>query len=107
MSKINDAITHYTSVLNDLNQSIEGYSHHINIRKMTIGSHIEMIKSLKDIKKDLSRKGTSTRRIQELLNKFVEDYNMHVGALCNLKQMLAAKREEAYFLEMILNGCKV
>lgn len=102
MSKIDKAREVFNAQLEDLRAKADQYDHAINIRKMTIGELIEMIKSLKEIRKDLARKGKPTRRIFGLYRQYVEDYNMHVSVLMNLKNMLAAAREEAFLLELLL-----
>lgn len=102
MSKIDEARAHFNEQLDGLRAKADQFDHAINIRKMTISEIIELIKSLKEIRKDLARKDKSTKRIFGLYRKYVEDYNMHVGVLMNLKSMLAAAREEAFLLETLL-----
>ena len=104
MSKIDVARERFNGQLEELRAKASQYDHAINIRKMTIGELMEFIKSLKEIRKDLARKNKSTKRIYELYKKFVEDYNMHVSVLMNLKRMLADAREEAFLLELLLKG---
>lgn len=82
--------------------SANQYDHAINVRKKTIEGHVELIKSLKEIIKDLARKKKSTARVQDLYRKYVEDYNMHVSVLKNLKVMLANARDEEYLLGLLL-----
>ena len=77
------------------------YNHAINVRKKTVEQFSLYLKSLKDITRDLARKNVSTRFINATA-QYVGDYNNHVAVLCNLKQMLAAAREEAYLLEIAL-----
>lgn len=107
MSKIDVARERFTGQLEELRAKAAQYDHAINIRKMTIGELVEFIRSLKEIRKDLARKNQPTKRIFELYKKFVEDYNMHVGVLMNLKRMLADAREEAFLLELLLKGDNV
>lgn len=107
MSKIDVARERFTGQLEELRAKAAQYDHAINIRKMTISELMEFIRSLKEIRKDLARKNQSTKRIFELYKKFVEDYNMHVGVLMNLKRMLADAREEAFLLELLLKGDNV
>ncbi|MGL5565085.1 MAG: hypothetical protein ACRDC4_05070 [Plesiomonas sp.] len=104
MSKIDQAREHYTSVLEDLRVKTNQYDHAINIRKKTLEELVVLIRSLKEIIKDLARKNKSTGRLHRLKNQYVEDYKMHLGVLMNLKHMLAATRNEAYYLELLLKG---
>lgn len=79
------------------------YNMAINVRKKTIEQYSLYLKSLKDITRDLARKNVSTRFINATRAQYVGDYNNHVAVLCNLKQMLAAAREEAHLLGIALN----
>lgn len=71
-------------------------NHAINLRKKLVEQGALLLRSYKDLIKDMNRRGVKTKHINKVRTEAVFEYQQHVSVLGQLKKMNAEARNQMF-----------
>lgn len=77
-------------------------NHAINLRKKLVEQGALLLRSYKDLIKQMTRQGISTKHINKIKTEAVYEYQQHVNVLVQLKTMNAEARNQMYDFDQAL-----
>lgn len=106
MLKPEQAIERLQGLLDEATQREAQTSHAINLRKKLVEQGSLLLRSYKDLIKQMARTGISTKHINKIKTEAVYEYQQHVNVLCQLKRMNADARSQVYDFTQVLEELK-
>lgn len=106
MKKIDQVISRLEDLKAEATQREAQTNHAINLRKKLVEQGSLLLRSYKDLIKQMTRQGISTKHINKVRMEAVYEYQQHVAVLVNLKQMNAEARNQVFDFTQALEELK-
>lgn len=104
MNKNKQAIARLEGLKDEATQREAQTNHAINLRKKLVEQGALLLRSYKDLIKEMNRRGVKTKHLQKIRTEAVYEYQQHVNVLVQLKQMNAEARNQMFDFNQALVG---
>lgn len=96
MQKREQVVERLQANLDEATQREAQTNHAINLRKKLVEQGALLLRSYKDLIKQMTRQGISTKHINKVKTEAVFEYQQHVNVLVQLKRMNAEARNQMF-----------
>lgn len=106
MQKREQVIERLEGLLEEATQREGQTNHAINLRKKLVEQGALLLRSYKDLIKQMARQGISIKHIVKIKTEAVYEYQQHVNVLVQLKRMNADARNQMFDFAQALEELK-